>query len=167
MNNRSADVGFEILRAVILKSSIFWDIMPCIPLKINRRFGETCRLHLQGRRKASGKQSQAGLWLCLPPAFKLISCLANSSTLKTEATCFSGPSVDFQRTTWHCIPEDGAQQMCWRLWMLRPVKWFTGSSTESKLLLLKYKSTHQSINQLNIKVVGRNTQRLKHAVDIC
>jgi hypothetical protein len=33
-----------------MQSSIFWDITPCSPLKINRRFGGTC-LHLQGRRK--------------------------------------------------------------------------------------------------------------------
>jgi hypothetical protein len=33
-------------------------------------------------------------------------CLADSSTLKIEATCFSETSVDFQRTTRHYIPED-------------------------------------------------------------
>jgi hypothetical protein len=32
-----------------LKSSTFWDITPCNPLKVNLRFGETC-LHLQGWR---------------------------------------------------------------------------------------------------------------------
>jgi hypothetical protein len=32
---------------------------------------------------------------CLPPAFKLVSCLAYSSTLTIEET-----SVDFQRTIW-------------------------------------------------------------------
>jgi hypothetical protein len=58
-------VGFEVLTAVIMKSSIFWDITLCSPLKDNRCFGGTCRLHLQGRRKshernrreASSKQS--------------------------------------------------------------------------------------------------------------
>jgi hypothetical protein len=30
-----------------LKSDIFWDITPCSPLKVNRRFGGWCRLHLQ------------------------------------------------------------------------------------------------------------------------
>jgi hypothetical protein len=48
-----------------LKSSVFWDITPCSPLKVNRRTGETCRLHLQGprisqarnQREAGGKQS--------------------------------------------------------------------------------------------------------------
>jgi hypothetical protein len=32
-----------------MKSSVFWDIGPCSPLKVNRRFGGTYRLHLQGR----------------------------------------------------------------------------------------------------------------------
>jgi hypothetical protein len=32
-----------------MKSYIFWDITPCNPLEANKRFGETCRLHLQGR----------------------------------------------------------------------------------------------------------------------
>jgi hypothetical protein len=33
-----------------MKSTIFWHITPCSPLKANRRFGGTCRLHIQGRR---------------------------------------------------------------------------------------------------------------------
>jgi hypothetical protein len=32
----------------VMRSSIFWDIT-CSPLRVNRRFGETCLLHLQGR----------------------------------------------------------------------------------------------------------------------
>jgi hypothetical protein len=28
---------------------IFWDMTPCSPLRVNRRFGGTCPLHLQGR----------------------------------------------------------------------------------------------------------------------
>jgi hypothetical protein len=35
---------------ICLKSTIFWDITPRSPLKVNRRFGGTYRLHLQGRR---------------------------------------------------------------------------------------------------------------------
>jgi hypothetical protein len=46
----------------MLKSSIFWDLMPCSPLKVNRRFGGTCGLHLQGRR--IGKASKALLATC-------------------------------------------------------------------------------------------------------
>jgi hypothetical protein len=33
--------------AAVMKSSIFWDIKPCSPLKANGRFGGTC-LHLPG-----------------------------------------------------------------------------------------------------------------------
>jgi hypothetical protein len=43
-------VGDEILTTVVMKSSIFWDITLCSPLNVNRRFGGTYRLHLQGRR---------------------------------------------------------------------------------------------------------------------
>jgi hypothetical protein len=31
-----------------IKISIFWDVMLCSPLKVNRRFGGTCRLNIQG-----------------------------------------------------------------------------------------------------------------------
>jgi hypothetical protein len=48
-NREYSYVRFEILKAVVMKSSIFWDITPCSPLKTNRRFRGTCRLHLQGR----------------------------------------------------------------------------------------------------------------------
>jgi hypothetical protein len=49
-NNNQYCVGFEVLTAVVMKSSIFWDIMSCSPLKVTPRFGGTCRLHLQIRR---------------------------------------------------------------------------------------------------------------------
>jgi hypothetical protein len=29
-------VGSEILKAVVMKSSIFWNLTPCISLKVNR-----------------------------------------------------------------------------------------------------------------------------------
>jgi hypothetical protein len=32
-----------------ITSYFFWDIKQCSPLKVNRRFGGTCHLHLQGR----------------------------------------------------------------------------------------------------------------------
>jgi hypothetical protein len=32
-----------------VKSTIFWDITPCSPLKVNRRFGGTYRLHLESQ----------------------------------------------------------------------------------------------------------------------
>jgi hypothetical protein len=32
---RHKEVGFEVLTAVAMKSSIFWDITPCSVLKVN------------------------------------------------------------------------------------------------------------------------------------
>jgi hypothetical protein len=67
-----------------------------------------CCFHLEG-------QSTAVLAAC----FLLVSCLAYSLTLMTEAVC-SEMSVDFCRTTWHYIPRDStlhysSSQMCWTL----------------------------------------------------
>jgi hypothetical protein len=39
-----------------LKSTIFWSITPCSPLSVNRRFGATYRLHLQGLQKKLSKK---------------------------------------------------------------------------------------------------------------
>jgi hypothetical protein len=41
-------VGFEVLTPVVMNSSILCDITPCIPLKVNRSFGGTYLLLLQG-----------------------------------------------------------------------------------------------------------------------
>jgi hypothetical protein len=38
-------VRFEVPTAVVMKSSILWDIKPYSPLKVNRCFGGTYRLH--------------------------------------------------------------------------------------------------------------------------
>jgi hypothetical protein len=46
INNRN--VGSEVLTAVVMKSTIFWDLTACSPLKVNRRLGGTYRLHLRG-----------------------------------------------------------------------------------------------------------------------
>jgi hypothetical protein len=51
-------VGFDVLTAVVMKSTIFRDITPCSPLSVNRRFGGTYRLHLQGRPWLHGVISQ-------------------------------------------------------------------------------------------------------------
>jgi hypothetical protein len=47
-------VRFEVLTAVVMKSSILWDTMPCIPLKLNQDFGRIYRLCLQDRRIIQG-----------------------------------------------------------------------------------------------------------------
>jgi hypothetical protein len=39
-------LAFQVITAVIMKSSLFLDITPCSPLKVGRRFGGTCPIHL-------------------------------------------------------------------------------------------------------------------------
>jgi hypothetical protein len=51
-------VGFEILTAVVMKSSIFWDIM----LKVNWHFGGTYRLYLQGRKISWARNQRESRW---------------------------------------------------------------------------------------------------------
>jgi hypothetical protein len=75
MNDELFLVGFEVLTAMVMK-----DITPYSPLKVNRRFGGTYPLHLQGRiSRAGGKLATA---------------------------MYHDTSVDFQRTTRRYIPED-------------------------------------------------------------
>jgi hypothetical protein len=58
----------------------FWTITSCIPLKVYRRFGGACRLHLQGRRINQARNLRGSRWV--------------------------ETSVEFQRTTRPYIPED-------------------------------------------------------------
>jgi hypothetical protein len=37
-------IGFKFLIEMVMKGCVFWDIIPCSPSKVNRSFGETCRL---------------------------------------------------------------------------------------------------------------------------
>jgi hypothetical protein len=48
--------------------------------------------------------------LSLPLVFTLVSCSPYSSTVKMKAICSPETSVDFQRTTRRCIPEDSTLQ---------------------------------------------------------
>jgi hypothetical protein len=67
-------VGFEVLTAVVMKSSVFGVITPC-----------------------------SNLAACII----LISCLAYSSTLKMEVTCYSETSINFYQTTRYYVYESG------------------------------------------------------------
>jgi hypothetical protein len=42
-------VRFEVFTAVTVKNAVIWDVAPCKSC-VNRRFGGTYRLHLQGRK---------------------------------------------------------------------------------------------------------------------
>jgi hypothetical protein len=63
-----------------MKSTIFWHIKPCSPLKVNRGVGGKYRLHLQGRIISRAKKQRESRWQA---------------------------ELDFQRTTQRYIPEDG------------------------------------------------------------
>jgi hypothetical protein len=91
-----------------MKSTVFWDITPCSPLKANRRSGGTYTylLHLQGQGISRARNQREASRACLPPASTLISCSAYSLTQKMEAICSTETSVDFHRTTRRFIPED-------------------------------------------------------------
>jgi hypothetical protein len=41
--------GFEVLAAVVMNSSVVWDVTPFSSLKVDLRLGGTCRLRLQGK----------------------------------------------------------------------------------------------------------------------
>jgi hypothetical protein len=73
-----------------MKNAVFWDVAPCRSC-VNRRFGRTYRLHIQGS---------------LQPSAHTGSSLADFSTLKVEATRSSETSVHTRSTRCH-IPEDG------------------------------------------------------------
>jgi hypothetical protein len=75
---------------------LFCDITPCSPFKVNRRFGVTYRLHLQGRKISQAKYQRESMWQAefwMLPAFTLVSCLAYFSTLKMVAVCY--PETDY------------------------------------------------------------------------
>jgi hypothetical protein len=104
-------VAFEVLATVVLKSSIFWDIMQRIPSKVNRRFEGKCGLHLTvqelAKRDASVKQVASAVNATY---IMLVYCSAYSSILKMVIVS-SETSVDFQRTKWRCIPEERDRQI--------------------------------------------------------
>jgi hypothetical protein len=75
----------------LILSVVFRTITPFSPLKVSRRFVGTYCHDLQG---------------LLATCWMLVSCLSYSSTLKMEATCSPGTSVDFQRASRRHIPED-------------------------------------------------------------
>jgi hypothetical protein len=86
-----------------MKSSIFWDITPYSPLKVNQRFGGTCRLHLQDRRISLARNYREIRWQAELLFFARVGTFLR---LFLEPICSSETSVGFQRTTRRYIPED-------------------------------------------------------------
>lgn len=54
----SLNVAFEVLTTVVIQSFIPWDIAKSSPLKVERSFGATRCLHLQGRRTSQARNQQ-------------------------------------------------------------------------------------------------------------
>jgi hypothetical protein len=51
----SEPLQFEVLAAVVMKSYILY--LQCSMLKVNQRFGGTCRLHFQGRTMSQARNT--------------------------------------------------------------------------------------------------------------
>jgi hypothetical protein len=85
----------EVFTAVTMKNAVFWDVAPCTSC-VNRRFGGTYRLHLQGRKIRENS---------LQPPADAGSSIADFSALKMEAIRSSETSVHTICTRRH-IPED-------------------------------------------------------------
>jgi hypothetical protein len=81
-------LGFEVVTQVVTKNYIFCDIIPCNSLRDSRRFGGTYCPHHHSRRISRERNQLESSWQTKP------------------LLCSSETSVDFQRTTRHCIPED-------------------------------------------------------------
>jgi hypothetical protein len=74
--------------SMVTQSAILWDITPCSPLKVNRRFGGTCRLRCQSRRISKARnQRETGVKQNVLVSYSLIH--------EWEATYTSETSVDF------------------------------------------------------------------------
>jgi hypothetical protein len=96
-------VGFQLLAAAVMNSSIYWVITPCSMFEVNRRFGGKYSLHLQGLRTTKDRHQH---YVLLATFFTLVSVLVYSSTLKMEITHSSETWVHFQPTIRRFNPVD-------------------------------------------------------------
>jgi hypothetical protein len=94
-------VGFEVLTAVFMKSSTFWDVTPCSLLKVNWCFGRICCLHLQGRKISEAKNQQS----LLPASCWFLARLI-LRPWRWRRHVPPKRQFDFQQNTWCYIPED-------------------------------------------------------------
>jgi hypothetical protein len=91
--NRFMALRFWGSRSGVTNSSLFWDIMPCSPLKVNWRFGRTCHLILHGRRSKRARNQSKNNW---PSGTCTLVCYSsNSLTRIIQATCFPEMSIAF------------------------------------------------------------------------
>jgi hypothetical protein len=67
VERKSDFAGFQLLTALIMKSTIIWDMIPCSSLEVNRRFGGTYCLYLQGRKIIPARNECESKWQAEPP----------------------------------------------------------------------------------------------------
>jgi hypothetical protein len=94
----TCNIKYGVLKLMAVKSSAFWDIMPCSPVKVNRRFGGTCPssvLKIRQIKKPAWNRQKAELcltftWLhCVIRVFQkkeLCTFNINSSLLARDRT---------------------------------------------------------------------------------
>jgi hypothetical protein len=76
-----------------LRSSVFWNITLCSPLKVKRRFGGTCHFHLQSWRI---KPSKKLLWSTGSEQETLLACVLLGILLNPE----DGDDIFFRNVAW-------------------------------------------------------------------
>jgi hypothetical protein len=86
---KSAERSVNKILAVCDQSCVVWDVTPCSPSKISRRFGEQFRLSLLGRRISETRNKRK---------------IGSNKALL--AACSTLVSIDFQRTARRFIEED-------------------------------------------------------------
>jgi hypothetical protein len=57
-------LGLEVLTSVVMRNSVFWDITPCCPLKMNRRFGERVASIFRSKNKTNKKPVRSRSQAC-------------------------------------------------------------------------------------------------------
>jgi hypothetical protein len=103
-------VGFEVLGAVFMNITIFWNITSSSPLQVNRRLVGTYRLHLQGlrisreryqresrwQRPVFGKRSQASCHREHTNLIVLHAIICGLDTRKQGYYCLSSTNINLQ-----------------------------------------------------------------------
>jgi hypothetical protein len=102
-------VGFEILTAVSMKSTIFWDITPCSLLDVNDVSEKNVAFSFRDEEYAKRRNNMNQRYF-LASYFMRFSFFV-SSTLKMEATYSPETSVDFRLARRCNIVEDISLQM--------------------------------------------------------
>jgi hypothetical protein len=102
----SLNLFLQFTTILIFKTSIFWDITMCGRMKVN--WQPTCRLHIRVWQICKTRNWHDLRAACFMP----VSWLTYSSTLKTEATCSSETSGDFQWTTRHATLHNHRCENC-------------------------------------------------------